>query len=184
MFLATIINFASQAETLLISLAEEPDEPKNVVVNTGTGSGKTECFMLPLIGRLLLERETKGSRGQLNKWWNREASTRDVWSSQRSGQVSSSSGLRALLLYPTNALVEDQITRLRTAAVRATESDEPLFYFGRYTGETPGGSWNQLGPLNFALEVNAAGSEIKEQIRLNQSVPNNDGQFAQPLSEK
>ena len=27
-----------QAETLLISLAEEPDEPKNVVVNTGTGS--------------------------------------------------------------------------------------------------------------------------------------------------
>ena len=121
----------------------------------------------------------------MNKWWNREASTRDVWRSQRSDQTSSTSGLRALLLYPTNALVEDQISRLRTAAVRATEGGEPLFYFGRYTGETPGGSWNPIGtPLNAsrAKEVNAAGSEIEEQIRLNQSVPDNKGQFAQPLS--
>ena len=52
--------------------------------------------------------------------------------------------LRALILYPLNALVEDQLMRLR----RACDSPEARqwlnqhrgenrFYFGRYTGLTP-----------------------------------------------
>src|SRR5690606_28446730 len=35
---------------------------KNVVVSTGTGSGKTNCFLIPVINELLLEKE----KGQLN----------------------------------------------------------------------------------------------------------------------
>lgn len=180
-----------QAETLSISLSDEINVPKNVVVNTGTGSGKTECFMLPLIGRLLLEKEVNGTRGKINHWWDSEYQSRDKWSSQRSGQNPRSCGLRSLLLYPTNALVEDQITRLRAAAERATQDDEPLFYFGRYTGETPGGSWN---PNDISLnasqskEINAVSSEIHDQIRLNEQIrsreqlSDNKGQFALPLS--
>ena len=53
--------------------------------------------------------------------------------------------MRALILYPMNALVEDQMVRLRRAldgpAARAWfEPHRPghRFYFGRYTGQTPG----------------------------------------------
>ena len=49
--------------------------------------------------------------------------------------------VRAMVLYPTNALVEDQMTRLRRAARRigAALPDQPL-WFGRYTGVTLGTS--------------------------------------------
>ena len=56
-----------------------------------------------------------------------------------------------MLLYPTNALVEDQISRLRRAAFRAqTLYGSPLFYFGRYTGTTPGGTYFPPGALQQA----------------------------------
>ena len=50
--------------------------------------------------------------------------------------------VRALILYPTNALVEDQICRLRRAVWTAADldGDGPQLYFGRYTGETLGGA--------------------------------------------
>lgn len=34
-------------------------EGKNVIVATGTGSGKTECFLLPIINELMREKHTK-----------------------------------------------------------------------------------------------------------------------------
>ena len=60
---------------------------KNVVVSTGTGSGKTECFLIPILDHLMREREKEG------------------------GKISP--GVRALLIYPMNALANDQIKRLR-----------------------------------------------------------------------
>lgn len=78
-------------------------EGKNIVVATGTGSGKTECFLLPIINEIMREKE----KGTLN------------------------SGIRALLLYPMNALANDQIGRLRGIL-----KDYPDITFGRYTGET------------------------------------------------
>jgi ATP-dependent helicase YprA (DUF1998 family) len=78
-------------------------EGKNVIVATGTGSGKTECFLLPIINELMREKEA----GTLNK------------------------GIRSLLLYPMNALANDQIARLRGIL-----KDYPDITFGRYTGET------------------------------------------------
>ncbi|MDA2989730.1 MAG: helicase, partial [Actinomycetota bacterium] len=49
------------------------------------------------------------------------------------------SAMRAVVLYPTNALVEDQIVRLR-AAIRSLKSQQhgKQFYFGRYTSATIG----------------------------------------------
>lgn len=78
-------------------------DERNVVVATGTGSGKTECFMIPILNHLFEEIKN----GTLNP------------------------GVRALLLYPMNALANDQIKRLRGLL-----ADEPNITFGIYTGET------------------------------------------------
>lgn len=77
---------------------------RNLVVSTGTGSGKTECFLIPIIDALLREQEN----GTLAE-----------------------PGVRALLLYPMNALANDQVKRLRTLL-----ADLPELTFGRYVGET------------------------------------------------
>ncbi|EOM74217.1 hypothetical protein Rrhod_4360 [Rhodococcus rhodnii LMG 5362] len=76
---------------------------RNIVVSTGTGSGKTESFLVPIIDSLVAEREA-GTLGP---------------------------GVRALLLYPMNALANDQLKRLRHML-----RDLPEVTFGRYTGET------------------------------------------------
>ena len=76
----------------------------NVIVATGTGSGKTESFLLPIISNLLHER----ADGTLHQ-----------------------PGVRAMLLYPMNALANDQLKRLRLLL-----SAFPDITFGRYTGET------------------------------------------------
>ncbi|MDW8403000.1 DEAD/DEAH box helicase [Chloroflexus sp.] len=77
---------------------------RNVIVATGTGSGKTESFLLPILDALLREQ----AAGTLEE-----------------------PGVRALLLYPMNALANDQLKRLR----RVLKSF-PAITFGRYTGET------------------------------------------------
>src|SRR6185312_5777443 len=43
-----------QARSLEVSLAPPSSRRRNVVVTSGTGSGKTECFLLPILARLLL----------------------------------------------------------------------------------------------------------------------------------
>ena len=96
---------------------------KHIVVTTGTGSGKTECFLLPIIADLLKESKNWGD--------------------------SRPRAMRAMILYPLNALAEDQMIRLRKALnSRKPEGNGALdwldmnrmgyrFYFGRYTGATP-----------------------------------------------
>lgn len=76
---------------------------RNVVVATGTGSGKTESFLLPILDEL----SRQNAAGELGP------------------------GVRALLLYPMNALANDQVKRLREMLVTA-----PHITFGRYTGDT------------------------------------------------
>jgi ATP-dependent helicase YprA (DUF1998 family) len=74
---------------------------KNIVVVTGTGSGKTECFSIPMINTLLANK---------------------------------ASGVQVLILYPMNALVNDQVKRLRVLLCRQTSS-QPI-RFGFYTSRT------------------------------------------------
>ena len=89
---------------------------RDLVVTTGTGSGKTETFLLPILGRIAAE----ALRGQ-------SFSTRAV---------------RALLLYPMNALVNDQLGRLRVlfgdnSVTRwFTDHGRRPMKFARYTGRT------------------------------------------------
>ncbi|MHC0068743.1 DEAD/DEAH box helicase, partial [Nostoc sp. UIC 10890] len=79
-------------------------QQQNVVVATGTGSGKTECFLIPMLDMLLKE----------------EANL-------------SIPGVRALILYPMNALVNDQVKRLRKLLCR---QETTKIRFGFYTSRT------------------------------------------------
>lgn len=131
-----------QADSLRTSLAPRGTEVRNVVVTSGTGSGKTECFLLPVIARILKERRAGVGRNLVTKWWDKDWEVEREWHGLRSAaKEAPAPAVRAMLLYPTNALVEDQVSRLRQAAFRALEiHGEPLFFFGRYTGATAGGT--------------------------------------------
>ncbi|MER7975440.1 DEAD/DEAH box helicase, partial [Streptomyces sp. NPDC096080] len=90
---------------------------RNMVITAGTGSGKTESFMLPLLSSLLEEsRGWKGPSTRGQNWWQ-SGSPRFV--SQRQSDAGRSA-VRAIVLYPMNALVDDQLIRLR----RALDGDE------------------------------------------------------------
>lgn len=105
------------------SLKEAFVDRKNIVVTTGTGSGKTECFLLPIIADLVNESSTWGT--------DRERA------------------MRTMILYPLNALAEDQMIRLRKSLNSRRPNGKGAldwldrkrqgnrFYFGRYTGSTP-----------------------------------------------
>ena len=97
----------------------------NLVVCSGTGSGKTECFLIPVIDHLVREwrRETGGDRN-----------------------VPLSGGVRAMILYPMNALVNDQLSRIRQIL-----KGHPFLTFGRYTGET-----QQKSDINADISDNLA----------------------------
>ncbi|MBC1212935.1 DEAD/DEAH box helicase [Trichormus variabilis ARAD] len=79
-------------------------QKQNIVVATGTGSGKTECFLIPMLDMLLKEEANLAI-----------------------------AGVRALILYPMNALVNDQVKRLRKLLC----SQETIkIRFGFYTSRT------------------------------------------------
>lgn len=81
-------------------------EPRSVVVTSGTGSGKTECFMVPILNQLA--RELAGRQSKLI-------------------------GVRALFLYPLNALIASQQERLDAW----THSFGDRIRFCLYNGLTP-----------------------------------------------
>ncbi|MGH7964216.1 MAG: DEAD/DEAH box helicase, partial [Candidatus Binatia bacterium] len=117
----------------------------DVVVTTGTGSGKTECFLLPILAALIRESASwipASPRPHQWDWWN--YGNQRV--SQRGHEVPADrpAAMRALILYPLNALVEDQLGRMRNtldgpSARQWFQSCRGgnCFYFGRYTGRTP-----------------------------------------------
>ena len=114
---------------------------RNVIVTAGTGSGKTESFLLPVFARLI--REASGwqpfTHAQREPWWADE-SHRTPWGSARSGERRGAA-VRAIVLYPTNALVQDQVSRLRraiSAASHAALMRGNCIYVGQYTGSTLG----------------------------------------------
>lgn len=93
----------------------------DVLVSTGTGSGKTECFMWPMLSKLAHEASTKP----------------DSWEDR---------AVRAVVLYPMNALVADQMARLRHMVGCSDGGFTPIWrkscggarrpQFGMYTGRT------------------------------------------------
>ncbi|BDX20193.1 DEAD/DEAH box helicase [Halopseudomonas aestusnigri] len=83
------------------------EKRRSVVVTSGTGSGKTECFMVPVLEDLY--RELKANNGQ------------------------SLNGVRALFLYPLNALINSQRERLDAW----TRSFGEGIRYCLYNGNTP-----------------------------------------------
>ena len=103
---------------------------KNVVVSTGTGSGKTDCFVIPVINELLREKE----QGKLND------------------------GVRAIFIYPMNALANDQIKGLREILMKY-----PDIRFGVYNGGTENKESDAI-KLYEAMYANEKYSELRERL--------------------
>lgn len=107
--------YAHQHDAVKLALVEK----KNLVIMTGTGSGKTESFLLPILGKLAQEAHENPEVFRSNP------------------------AMRALILYPMNALVNDQLGRLR--AMFGDKRLVQLFMdwagrpprFARYTSRTP-----------------------------------------------
>jgi ATP-dependent helicase YprA (DUF1998 family) len=114
------------------------------IVTSGTGSGKTESFMLPVLAALAAEavkwpapRSTLGA----NRWFDVGHNFEARRSTEHSDRPKA---VRAILLYPMNALVEDQMARLRRTldspmahAVMDERFAGNRIFFGRYTGDAP-----------------------------------------------
>lgn len=71
-------------------------QPEPTLLTTGTGSGKTECFLYPILDYVY----------QMNK-------------------AAKQMGVKVIILYPMNALASDQAKRL-AEAIWGTEEDHPL----------------------------------------------------------
>ncbi len=77
-------------------------EGRTTLVATGTGSGKTECFLYPIVSQCLRLRDDQAP-----------------------------AGISAVIVYPMNALAEDQLMRLRRLLAGTG------IPFGLYVGKTP-----------------------------------------------
>lgn len=106
-----------------ISALEAANRNENLFVSTGTGSGKTECFLWPILAKMASE-----ARKSKESWAKR--------------------GVRTIIMYPMNALVSDQVSRLRRMIGDTDGKFIKIFrntcgnqvrrpQFGMYTGRTP-----------------------------------------------
>jgi hypothetical protein len=96
----------------------------NAVVATGTSSGKTLCYQIPILDDLL----------------------RDP-----------SAGLRAVIIYPLNALVNDQLTEWELML-----SAHPQIRFARFTGQTPATQMDYVRTLRDTLREEMADAALTQ----------------------
>lgn len=107
--------FAHQVKALTSAL-----NGKDLFVSTGTGSGKTECFLWTIIAREIEESLNRPEDFKLP-------------------------AVRTLIIYPMNALVSDQLARFREnmgsedfmKIFTSSTGAERIPHFGMYTGRTP-----------------------------------------------
>tara|TARA_B100001093_G_scaffold302069_1_gene288119 strand:- start:1837 stop:7944 length:6108 start_codon:yes stop_codon:yes gene_type:complete len=87
-----------------VAIRATVENRENVIVATGTGSGKTECFLFPVVDALLKAN------------WKKP-------------------GIQAILIYPLNALANDQLYH-RIVPLLVAELQQYGITVGRYTGQT------------------------------------------------
>ena len=132
---------------------------RHVVTTAGTGSGKTESFLIPIVCQLLRESRdwpVPGEPSPTRRWWE----LGKKYEPQRQHEHRTAA-VRAMILYPMNALVEDQMQRLRESLdsphVRQwfqENRDGNRFYFGRYTGQTPVSGARKSGAVKLRRSLN------------------------------
>lgn len=105
---------------------------KSIVVTSGTGSGKTECFMYPVLNDLYKQKYEKKA----------------------------SNAIQAIFLYPLNALMEDQKSRL-SSYCNATGLS-----FAVYNGDTP--------------EFREPGDLLPNEVGTREDIRDNNGKGTRP----
>jgi ATP-dependent helicase YprA (DUF1998 family) len=172
--------YTHQEGALLAASGSSP----NLLVATGTGSGKTEAFLLPILADLLREgrgwpevggHPRRGEWDQTNRRWlhSRRHERRPA-------------AMRGIVLYPMNALVNDQLSRLRRILARGDSPDWQrrqlagnVIHFGMYTSLAPPTGlpgelrrrerWEQ-----FVDRVDADWQQLREELRSSGSWPRPD----------
>ncbi len=87
-----------------LRLASRSQKPESTIITTGTGSGKTECFLYPILDHCLREK--------------------------RQGRK----GIKAIILYPMNALASDQEKRFAQTIWNTPALKAAALRVGTYTG--------------------------------------------------
>lgn len=174
----------------------------NCIITSGTGSGKTESFLLPLFAQLSKELANWQAPNQksasVNTWWqeNGGLSAREIVNNsnftlsdavRQRNHETRKAGVRALILYPMNALVEDQMSRLR----KALDSDDTrdwlskntngnAIYFGRYNGSSPVAGELKKVKDDGTLTINTRKvNQLKEQLQQIETDSNRVEQYIQ-----
>jgi DEAD/DEAH box helicase domain-containing protein len=106
-------------------LSSKNKKPESTIVTTGTGSGKTECFLFPILDHCLRTKQ-KGQKG-----------------------------IKAIILYPMNALAADQEKRFAEAVLKDAALKEASIRVGNYTGRydpAAPGSGKESGTKELGIE--------------------------------
>ena len=116
---------------------------RTTLVATGTGSGKTECFLYPIVSRCLALRDEAAPPG-----------------------------VSAVIVYPMNALAEDQLMRLRGLLAGTG------IPFGMYVGKTPEHEADVVG-----IRLPPGSSRADYEARLARAGREGSGETVQPAEE-
>ncbi len=116
---------------------------RTTLVSTGTGSGKTECFLYPIVSQCLKLRDDGAPPG-----------------------------ISAVIVYPMNALAEDQLMRLRGLLAGTG------IPFGIYVGKTPEGEADVAG-----VRLRPGASRADYEARLERARRDGSGETVYPSEE-
>lgn len=163
--------YKHQEEALIAAFSDK----KNILVASGTGSGKTEAFLLPIFTDILNQAKKWPAAAGTPKPGTYDKATK-TWIDSRSRE-NRPAAIHAIILYPMNALVNDQLSRLRRILAR----DRSLawqkkylngnsLYFGMYTSLCPTAGppqeeWRRKNLVEYYKGVNEDWDKLRNDLK-------------------